>query len=372
MGRSLPLGTVFGIRLQVHWTFLFVILFVVLLSVSAGNSVAETLLKLGFVAALFSCVVLHELGHALAARYFGIPTKDITLLPIGGVARLTRVPRKPLQEIVVALAGPAVNVVIASVLLAVLLPSRGASVFTQQGRDVWQQLLFVNIALVLFNMLPAFPLDGGRVLRAVLATFLTYSRATRLAATVGQVCAVCLAFLGLANPFLFIIAAFIFLGAAAESRQVIAHEELAEVRVGDAMLRRFHAVSDKTPIRTVAAQMLDGSQRDYPVVCGASYVGMLTRKAVFDALQREGNVLAEDVMVSHVAPVHESDPLNRVLETAPERAQLESLPVTSAGRLTGLLDFRQMMELVRARANLRRAESLFTTPANRTPSPNPS
>jgi CBS domain-containing protein len=225
------------------------------------------------------------------------------------------------------------------------------------------------VALVVFNMLPAFPMDGGRVLRALLATFLKYGQATRIAARVGQVCALGLGLLGLVNPFLFVIAAFVFLGAAAEARQVTVRERLEGFRVGDAMIRTFRAVSAKTPIRLLAARMLDSPQRDYPVIDGSTYAGMLRRDEVLAALSRRGDSLAEDVMMSNVPPIEETDPLVSVLD-ATGTHRLETLPVTNGGMLTGLLDVQQMHELVQARANLERMSSAWDVTSDRRVDPN--
>ena len=269
MGRSLQLGSIAGIRLQVHWTFLLIVAWVALASIFAGLSWLGALFNIGFILVLFGCVLLHELGHALAARMFGIPTRDITLLPIGGVARLERMPRKPVQELMVAVAGPAVNVVIAGLLLAVLLPTvgvQGLAAVPLRSGGFLQQLLVINLMLVAFNMLPAFPLDGGRVFRAMLAMVFSYSTATRTAATVGQVCAVGLALLGLANPFLLIIAAFIFFNAAAEVRQVAVREQFCGYQVRDGMLRRFQVIPADASIHEIGPHLLDRHQRDFPVV----------------------------------------------------------------------------------------------------------
>src|SRR5439155_25272002 len=168
---------------------------------------------------LFVCVVLHEFGHAIAAKNFGVNTPDITLLPIGGVARLQRMPDEPRQELIIALAGPLVNVVIALALFAVVGWRGLAAQAMMGGSDLLAQLLTINIMLVLFNLLPAFPMDGGRVLRALLATRLSYARATQIAASIGQGCAFVFGFLGLfgPNPFLLFIALFVYIGASQEA-----------------------------------------------------------------------------------------------------------------------------------------------------------
>jgi len=227
MRRSWKLGRIAGIDLSVHWSFVLLLLWVLLSSLTAGGlhrAVGETL----FVLLLFGCVVLHELGHALAARGFGIPTHGITLLPIGGVAQLETIPRHPWQELAIAVAGPAVNVVIAGVLLPLVIALYGLGQITPWGLiggGFVARLLLVNVVLVLFNLIPAFPMDGGRVLRSILAILVAdYTTATRWAVRVGQVVAGLLAVaavLLLQNPMLLLIAVFVFFAAEAELRQAM-------------------------------------------------------------------------------------------------------------------------------------------------------
>ena len=228
MNGSWRLTRVAGIDISLHWTFGLLMGWVVFAALQAGG-LATAINEALFVSLLFGCVVLHELGHALAARTYGIPTNGITLLPIGGVAQLARIPRNPGQELIIALAGPAVNVVIAAFLLVLLTLNAGleqlASVSVISGGLV-PRLLAVNVMLVLFNLLPAFPMDGGRVLRATMALMTDYPRATYLAARVGQGTALLLALVGLYwNPMLLIIAAFVVFAAEAELRQVMSEEQ---------------------------------------------------------------------------------------------------------------------------------------------------
>jgi Zn-dependent protease len=225
MRGAWQIGRVAGIVVQVHWTFLLLIGWVVLMHTRAGGGVGDALRGVALTLAVFVCVVLHEFGHALTARRFGIGTRDITLLPIGGLARLARMPDDPRQELAVAAAGPAVNVVLAAGIAGVLVVTgRYAPVteVTLVGSRFLDQLLMINVVLVVFNLLPAFPMDGGRVLRALLALRLPYLQATRWAAYTGQTIAVALGFTGvtLRSPFLVVIALFVFSGARAEARIV--------------------------------------------------------------------------------------------------------------------------------------------------------
>ena len=350
MNRSFSLGSILGIAIKVHWTFFLLVTWIFLASLLSGSDMSAATSQAAFVLLLFGCVVLHELGHALAARCFGIQTEDITLLPIGGLARLERMPRHPFQEIVVALAGPAVNVVIATLLLILIgLPSGGSSAFMGKllGTGTLEQLVFVNIALVAFNMLPAFPLDGGRVLRALLAIFLDYSVATRSAARLGQVFAVGLGLLGLANPFLLIIALFIFFAASAEASQVTLQERFGARLVRDGMIRIFREVLPMASIEELAPHLLNGTQRDFPVVNSGVVVGLLRRVDILKALESGSGKRVADVMRTDIETVDQDAPLLEVLKSGATHA-FETIPVTHRGALVGLFDVREVFEVVRA------------------------
>ena len=226
MRGAISLGRLAGIKIYVHWSFALLLLYVGSSSYGEGTTIWHVLIGIGFMLAVFGCVTLHELGHALAARRYGINTRDIILLPIGGVARLEDMPQRPLHEIVVAIAGPLVNVAIAAVLQVVL--------YFQAGYWVWElpreaffssfylALLYMNLVLAAFNAIPAFPMDGGRVLRASLALLMERPLATRIAATIGQILAVCFAIYGFMKGQygLILTGIFVFWAAAAEAYQV--------------------------------------------------------------------------------------------------------------------------------------------------------
>ena len=216
MRWSWRIGSVVGIPIYIHATFFLIIVWVALSHWLQGQTLGAILTGIAFVLALFACVVLHELGHALTARRYRIKTRDITLLPIGGIARLERMPDDPREELWVALAGPAVNVAIAAVLFLALYVTGSWQPLNRLSLaegSFLQRLMLLNVFLVGFNLLPAFPMDGGRVLRALLATTLSYVRSTQLAATIGQAMALLFGFVGfLTNPFLIIIAFFVWIG----------------------------------------------------------------------------------------------------------------------------------------------------------------
>jgi Zn-dependent protease/CBS domain-containing protein len=302
MSWSLPIFRVAGIQLRIHITFLLLIAWLAFGYYAQGGS-AVAASRVIFVLLLFLCVVLHEFGHAFAAKAFGINTPDITLLPIGGVARLERMPEEPVQELIIAVAGPLVNVVIALGLFvaggfqALLNPSN------IEGGGLVAQLLTINIMLILFNLLPAFPMDGGRVLRALLATRLSYARATQVAANVGQGFAFVFGFIGLLwNPFLLFIALFVYIGASQEAALAQMKEVSRRFPVSSAMVREFRTLSADASLQEAVDALLATSQHDFPVVDDSGNVaGLLTRQDLIGALRkndpalRVGDVMRRDI-----------------------------------------------------------------------------
>ena len=295
---SWRLGTIAGIPVQVHATFLLWLIWVALTPMLRGD-VGVAMTSIVFVLSIFACVVLHELGHALMARRFGVRTTDITLLPIGGVARLERMPEKPSQELAVALAGPAVSVAIAAALFGVL-SLAGASTSPRQlqmsGGPFLTQLMWINLVLVGFNLLPAFPMDGGRVLRAALAMRMDRRRATEIAARVGQGMAVLFAIAGLfGNLFLVIIAAFIWIGATGEVSLVQLKSALNGLSVSQAMITDFRVVGPRDSLARAAeltlalldaalAQLQSCEGRALAVVRNGQVVGLLTTDNIGEML----------------------------------------------------------------------------------------
>jgi Zn-dependent protease len=359
---SIPLGRVAGIRLDMHVTFLLLLFWIGLQHWRMDPTLIAVARGVGFILLLFGCVVLHELGHALAARRYGIPTRDITLLPIGGVARLERMPEDPRQELVVALAGPAVNVVIAA-LLFVGLALRGApdpvalevtEASVVRG-GLAERLLFVNLMLVVFNMLPAFPLDGGRVLRAGLAMRMDHARATRTAAVIGQGMAVLFGIVGLmGNPLLLIIAFFVWMGASQENTQAQMKWVLDGTSVRDAMLTDFRLLQDRDDLAHAVQLLLAGSQQDFPVVnATGTVVGVLTRSALLTALARSGPTgPVNEVLQREFITAAPDEPLAALLERLP-KVPCRTVPVLDAGRVIGMVTLENLGELVSVRTALR-------------------
>ncbi len=315
---SLKLGEYFGIGVYLHWTFFIIPALVAFSAIGSGGGLAVAAASVLFVLSIFACVVLHEYGHALMARRYGIETRDITLYPIGGVARLERMPTRPSQELAVALAGPAVNVAIAFMLLA------GIGVAANLGwiqpdffssNSFFINLMWVNVALVVFNMLPAFPMDGGRVLRSILAMNMSYLRASEIATGVGQFMALLLGVVGVFWSWnLILIAVFVYFAAAAELAQTrlnarlprsdefarepdFAREPVAAHR--ETVPSSFYALRAESRVASIVDTLMASPQRMFPVMAGSRFVGMLFKGDVRDAVAKGWGHLQVADLVRH-------------------------------------------------------------------------
>ncbi len=353
------LGTFAGIDVFVHATFLLLIGWIGYSHWLRYGTIAKVAEGIVFILALFLCVVLHEYGHALTARRYGIKTRDITLYPIGGVARLERLPDKPIEELWVALMGPAVNVVIA-VLLFVYLYLTGGLVpmtdLTVASGSFLARLMAVNVSLVLFNLIPAFPMDGGRVLRALLAMRMDYVRATQIAANIGQGLAFLLGLFGLFNnPFLLFIAFFVWIGASQEASMVQMRNSISGIPVTHAMQTRFEVLSPSDRLDRVVSLILAGSQQDFPVVEDGQFVGVLTRDDFIRALSQKGqNTPVMDVIRRNVPTVDSHEMVEMAL-TRLQESGAKTLPVMHRGRFVGLVTSENITEFLMIRSALKTA-----------------
>jgi Zn-dependent protease/CBS domain-containing protein len=351
MSWSIKLFTFGGTAVRMHLTFLLLLAWIAAIGYMRGTA-QDAVYGVLFILVLFACVVLHEFGHIWAGRRYGIRTPDVTLLPIGGVASMERMPEKPVQEIVVALAGPAVNAVIAFVLLVILGLNFDPTKMSVEslGASFWAHVAIANVILLVFNMIPAFPMDGGRVLRAVLAMWLGFARATMVAARIGQGLAVLFAILGLmGNPLLILIAAFIFLAAAGEAGLVQVRELTRGRLVTEAMITSFEALGVMSTIDDAASLLLRTTQQEFPVLDGAGRLrGVVTRQGIIEALNTEGGGATSvlQAMASDVPTV----PCSAHLDAAVGLLQQARAPlvgvVDASGRFVGYHTRQNISELM--------------------------
>jgi Zn-dependent protease/predicted transcriptional regulator len=360
MKWSWKIGTFAGIAVYVHATFVLLLGWIALTHWMQYQSLIPALTGVAFILSLFLCVVLHEYGHALTARTFGIATKDITLLPIGGVARLERIPDKPNQELWVALAGPAVNAVIAALLAAYLSLTGHFQPVQQIGLThgvFLERVMFANLFLVGFNMIPAFPMDGGRVLRALLAKRMEYARATRIAASIGQGLAFVFGFLGLfTNPFLVFIAFFVWIGAAQEAAMTETKSVLGSVSAKDAMIPEFRTLSPRDELSQAVKLILNGWQQDFPVVDQGRVVGMLLRSDMIATLAGgEAHASVREAMREDFPVASPMEPLHSIFMRLHD-TQAATVPIVENGRLVGLITLENMTEYMMVHAALSEAK----------------
>jgi len=350
MKRALTLGRIAGIRVQVHWTFVLLILWITFSGIWAETSTAGILWSNFFVIVLFGCVVLHELGHALTARQFSIQTKEITLLPIGGVASLEDIPEEPREELLITLAGPAVNIVIAFLLYLVIpfdflqeLDETQIQQFFSEisARNFLFLLFYANVILAVFNFIPAFPMDGGRILRALLSMRLDRVKATQIAANLGQLVAVIFFFFGLLyNPFLALIGVFIFFGAFGENVMVQHLTLLQGYNAKDAMMTDITVFDPDDSLESVIELILSGTERDFIVTNSDGHrpVGIVYNQNIIQAMKaKDGPLTVKDVMNSNFDIINESDELTAIYRKM-QSEQKSFFPVTDGNRLSGAID----------------------------------
>jgi Zn-dependent protease len=357
MGWSFPIARVAGIAIKVHVTF-FLILILGAVQGGAANGTAGAIFGVLLMLLLFLCVTLHELGHSLTAQRLGIPVREIVLLPLGGVALMARNPTKAWHELVIAAAGPLVNVVIAAVLLLV------TGAFAAAGRidtdalqlapgslapsltSLLQWLIYANLALVLFNLIPAFPLDGGRIFRALLAMVMGFRRATRIATAVGQLIAIGLGVYGFATGSigLMLVAVFVFFGAGQENAEGQARTMLTTLRVGDAYNRHALTLAIGDRVSKVVSYILTSYQPDFAVLQGGRPVGIVTRDDVLRALATgESDAYVTQIMQREIVRVDADDTLDRVREIMAERG-VRIVAVYQGETYLGLVSLDDMAE----------------------------
>ncbi|MBE1282355.1 MAG: CBS domain-containing protein [Rhodobacteraceae bacterium] len=348
---SFPVGKLLGSEVRIHVTFFLLLAWVGYAAYVDGGSQAA-LENVVFVIALFACVVAHEFGHALMARRYGIRTPDITLLPIGGLARLEKMPENPKQEIAVAIAGPLVNVAICIILVVfgARMNVQDLSAIDTTGPGFLGRLAIVNLFLAVFNMIPAFPMDGGRVFRAALCLFLDRVRATRIAAFAGQVVAALLGFAGLStgNPVLVLIAVFVFVAANAESQDVTMRSVSRRLMARDAMITSFEPLSPSDTLDSAALAVIRTTQHEFPVLeSDGTLLGFVTRNKLFAALAHDHPRMTPvtQILETEIPQVELGTGLEAVLDALHQGAP--AVAVTSLqGRMIGYITRENVGELM--------------------------
>jgi Zn-dependent protease/predicted transcriptional regulator len=367
MKWKMNIGRYAGIDVYVHTTFFLLLLWVAFVHWKQGTGMVGIIGGLLFIMAIFGCVVLHEFGHALTARHFGIQTRDIILLPIGGVARLERMPREPAQEIYVALAGPAVNLVLAGGLFLLSFMTDSLAPLANLGvatGPLLERLMMVNIFLLMFNLIPAFPMDGGRVLRALLAMRGNYVSATQRAAHVGQGIALLFGLAGLlvGNPMLVFIALFVWIGAGQEASLARMSTVMSGIPVSQAMLTDFKSLAPTDPLGQAVALTIAGAQDDFPVVAEGKVVGVLSQANLLAGLRAHGEKSAVAAIMETSFTTVDAD---EMLESAFRKlsdCQCHTLPVLAEDRLIGLLTMNNVGEFVRIQSALASKEPYTRLP----------
>jgi Zn-dependent protease/CBS domain-containing protein len=354
MRWSLNIGTIAGTAVRVHITFLLFLVWIFAADYASGGP-DEAWTGLIFMVLLFACVLAHEFGHIFTARAFGVATPDVTLLPIGGVARLERIPEEPRQEFLIAIAGPAVNVAIglALVLAGAHLDPSALSGVDNAHISMLDRLAIVNLFLAAFNMIPAFPMDGGRVLRALLATRMGHTRATETAATIGQFVAFLLGFAGLFwNPLLIFIAVFVYLAASSEAHMVALRAMAHGVPVTNAMMTQIARLTPQAHVDEAVQTLLRTSQSEFPVVDpDGKPVGLLGRGDLIRALKQLGpDARVADVMTTTVPSVGHRSCLDEALRLLQEKAAPAVAVTDAQGRLVGLVTSETIGEMMMLRA----------------------
>jgi Zn-dependent protease/CBS domain-containing protein len=350
MGSSFKVGRAFGIDVKVHWTFFLLLFFFAFVGYQGTGNLVGAFVTIAVIVALFVCVLLHEFGHSLVAQRLGIDIPDITLLPIGGVARLKTLPERPMDEVKIAVAGPLVNVVLAPIFygIGIALGADPLDIGSPVGGfgSVGQFFVYlgvINVALVVFNMLPAFPMDGGRVLRGLLASRLGPVQATDISSAVGQFFALAFFLVGIlsGNFFLALIAVFIFFGANGEAQMVRQRELTRGLSVSDVMgtKPRLETVTPYHTFGQVLDSVIHGYQEDFPVVDeDGRLVGMFTRNEIMAAAHSpERYSSVRDVMKTEFPTLSPDADLLTDGARILQESGLRALPVVKAGDLIGML-----------------------------------
>lgn len=358
MRGSLKLARLAGINVYVHWTFSLLIAFILFRGIRMGQDSQQLMWSVLFILTIFFIVVLHELGHSLAALRYGIETKDITLLPIGGVARLEKMPEKPLEEFVVAIAGPMVNIVLAVILyFFISIPStEEIAAMAETGitaKTFLFNLFLVNIVLAVFNMIPAFPMDGGRVLRALLSIKIERHKATFIAARIGQLLAVLFIIGGFyGNPFLILIGLFIIFGAQAEAQQTKTNYMLQGSQLKDVVMLNYETLDVNDTLQTAVSKLLNGESKNFVVLSEGNPVATLSREEMIKSLSENGiNSPVNNAMNTNMLKFNDNTDLNEAYRKMMETNNTMAL-VLHNNAFYGIVDSENILEYMMVKSAL--------------------
>ena len=353
MKGSFKLGKITGIGIFIHWTFSLLILFIIFINYKAGQNTIQIIWSVAFILCIFVTVLLHELGHALAAKNYNIVTKDITLLPIGGLARLERIPEKPSEELIVALAGPLVNIALAFITgFFITLPDTSEKLMAELANGVnahnfLLNFFLVNFWLALFNLIPAFPMDGGRVLRALLSFKLQRHVATRISARIGQIVALAFILLGFfTSPFLIFIGIFVIIGAQIEADYTESKFILKGYKVHDVLMKDYQRIDANEKVKKAVELLLDSQNKNFLITENDIAVGTLNRDQIIMALSKKGeDEFIYNVMDRNLIFLDSNSLLENVFELIQQNKSTLML-VMENNKLAGTLDIENLMEFI--------------------------
>lgn len=351
MKGTLRIPGVRGIRISIHWTFLLLIAWIVLLNVQEGTNLLRLTWSILFILAVFACVTLHELGHATVAERYGIRARDIVLLPIGGTASIEKFPDVPRQELAISIAGPAVNIVIALILW--LLQDPGGSFWAQPkwitpfslGTFVYD-LRIVNVGLAAFNLIPAFPMDGGRILRALLGFRLNYVRATTIAATIGKIIASLFVAFGILayNPILALIGLFIFLSADTEEHYLRLRALVKDIRLDEVVMHDYDSFQADTTVRDAASILMTNHSKYFILMDEAEPIGSIPRLEIVKAMaEKRYEDKLRDLVCEKIKTLDGSKTADTVLEELAKNDE-QLYPVMEDGHFEGVVSLNRIVE----------------------------
>ena len=353
MKGSLKLGTIGGIGIFVHWTFSLLIAFIIYVNYRTGYNAIQIVWSVLFILCVFATVFLHELGHSFAAKLFNIETKDITLLPIGGVSRLETLPEKPKEELIVTFAGPLVNIVLAFITgLFISFPATSEALAQElsvgvNANNFFLNFFIVNIILAVFNLIPAFPMDGGRILRAILSFKFERHVATKIAARIGQFLAMGFILLGFFyNPFLIFIGIFVIMGAQMESKYADSKYSLQGYKVKDVLMKQYLTIDSAEPIKTAVDLLLDSQSKIFLITDNNQPVGTLNRDQIIMALSEKGeNVIINSAMNKNLIYLDAETLLEDVFELI-YKNKTNLMLIMENKQLVGTLDTENLLEFL--------------------------